>query len=63
MSALELLKDNLKEENSPSEAWYNLQKAEQFEQCLKRVESHYTKAHNLLEPLIERLSAHSKPFE
>lgn len=59
MSALQALKETLKQENSPSETWYSRQKAEQFEHCLKAVESHYSQAHALLLSLMERLPSHN----
>ncbi len=62
MSALEALKEKLKQDNSPSETWYNRQKVEQFEHCLYAVEARYTEAHALLSSLMERLSSHLQPF-
>lgn len=63
MSALQALKERLKQENGPSETWYSQQKAEQFEHCLKAVESHFSQAQALLLSLSERLSSHCNPID
>lgn len=62
MSALKALKERLEKENNHAETWYNRQKAEQFEHCLKGVESRYSQAHALLLSLLERLSSPHNPF-
>lgn len=61
LSALEILKQKLQQENSTSDLWYLQQKVQQFESNLKTVESFYNCTLEKVSILEEQLSIYCNP--